>query len=55
MLGMTESATAFAALLRAIRSLPRGATLALAGCMLMAASALLVALAIAPAPLSAQA
>lgn len=55
MLGMTESATAFAALLRAVRSLPRGAAWAFAACLLMAASALVVATAIAPSPLAAQA
>ena len=54
MLGKSVSATAVPALVRALRTFPRGAVLALAGCVAMALSALLAAVLVAPAPLNAQ-
>ena len=54
MLGQIDSSKAVAAFARAIRSLPRSAGLAIAGCLVMAASALAAAVLIAPAPVNAQ-
>jgi hypothetical protein len=55
MLVNTNSALALARLGRGLRGLPRVYALAIAGCLLMAASAMIAALFVAPAPLSAQA
>ena len=54
MQGQIDSSNAVNALLRAVRMLPRGTAMAIAGCLAMALSAIAAAFLIAPSPLKAE-